>query len=169
MIRVAPGGDLALVSLEDVAFSKLDLADAPEDKVTGEGRRASNKRLESITDIAYLDGQLAIAGLSNEEFASTLRTAKFPFAGGAQASSVEIFHGAHGKLETASPIRTFLPMAVAGEPHIVASYTCTPLVRIPLKELKPAAHVQGITVAELGSRNARSTRSNMRRAGSASS
>jgi hypothetical protein len=153
LVRVAPGGELSLVSLDGIAFSKLELSDAPEDKVTGEGRRRGNKRLESITDIAYLDGQLAIAGLSNEEFASTLRTAKFPFVGGAAASSIEIFHGAHGKLETASPIRTFLPMAIAGEPHIVASYTCTPLVRIPMKELKPKAHVKGVTVAELGNRN----------------
>jgi hypothetical protein len=39
------------------------------------------------------------------------------------------------------------------EPHIIASYTCTPLVLFPLKELKKGEHVVGRTVAELGNRN----------------
>lgn len=153
LVRVSPGGGLELVSMEGVSHSRLELADAPEDRETGEGRRRSNKRLESITDMAFVDGRLAIAGLSNEEFASTLRVARFPFDGTVEASSVEIFHGAHGKLETHSPIRTFTPMDVGGKPAIVASYTCTPLVTIPLSELRPDAHVKGITVAELGNRN----------------
>ena len=112
IVRVVPGGTLELVSLDKVKHSSLSLDDAPEDAVTGEGRRRRNKRMESITDLAYLDGKVVIAGLSNEEFASTLRSALFPFEGDASTTSVEIFHGAHGRLETASPIRTFLPMLV---------------------------------------------------------
>ncbi|CAN5205713.1 hypothetical protein BH23VER1_BH23VER1_33180 [soil metagenome] len=153
LVRVKPGGDLELVELDDVEFSTVSLSDAPEDGEVGEGRRRSNPRMESITDIAYLDGKVVIAGLSNEEFASTLRTVEFPFTGEVAATSVEIYHGAHGRLETSSPIRTFLPMAIDGEPNIVASYTCTPLVRIPMGELKPSGHVTGTTVAELGNRN----------------
>ena len=112
------------------------MTDAPEDKMS-EGRRPRNRRLESITDLAFINGKLAIAGLSNEEFASTLRLMPFPFEKEVMASSVEIFHGAHGKKETHSPIRTFIPMDIAGKPNIVASYTCTPLVRIPVSDLKP--------------------------------
>jgi hypothetical protein len=153
IIRNGAGGKLELVSLDDVMFSKLEIADAPEDRVSGEGRRQRNPRMESVTDMAFLDGRLAIAGLSNEEFASTLRVAGFPFDGEVSASGVEIYHGAHGALETQSPIRTFTPMDIDGEPTIVASYTCTPLVTIPLSELRPDNHVKGITVAELGNRN----------------
>jgi hypothetical protein len=111
--------------------------------------------MESITDMAVVDGKLAVAGLSNEEFASTLRLIDLPLssAGEVSSSSVEIFHGAHGKLETHSPIRTFLSMDIGGEPNLVASYTCTPLVRVPVQKLQPKAHVQGVTVAELGNRN----------------
>lgn len=153
LLRVAPGGKISAVDLGSVKHASVSLADAPADEVSGEGRRRRNKRMESITDIAFTDGRVVIAGLSNEEFASTLRTVDFPFTGGVDASSVEIYHAAHGKLETSSPIRTFLPMAIDGEPSIVASYTCTPLVRIPMGELKPKAHVKGTTVAELGNRN----------------
>ena len=97
--------------------------------------------------------KLAVAGLSNEEFASTLRVIDFPFGGEEASSSVEIYHGAHGKLETHSPIRTLIPLELAGEPNIVASYTCTPLVTIPVKQIQPKAHIKGRTVAELGNRN----------------
>ena len=40
-----------------------------------------------------------------------------------------------------------------GKPEIVAAYTCTPLVRFPLSQLKSGAKVTGTTVAELGNRN----------------
>ena len=81
------------------------------------------------------------------------RTYDVPFSGKAVASSVEIYHGAHGKYETRSPIRTFLAMEIAGEPNIVASYTCTPLVTIPVKQIVSKVKIKGRTVAELGNRN----------------
>ncbi|MGK0185251.1 MAG: hypothetical protein ACI9R3_001027 [Verrucomicrobiales bacterium] len=141
------------LTLENVKFSSAELSDAPEDKEVGEGRRRQNRRTSSITDMAWIDGKLAVAGLSNEEFASTLRVLDFPFDGTSAASSVEIFHGAHGKMETHSPIRTLLPLDIEGEPNIVASYTCTPLVTIPVKQIKTDAHITGKTIAELGNRN----------------
>ncbi len=45
---------------------------------------------------------MIVAGLSNEEFASTLRSLPFPFKEGESETSVEIYHGAHGKFETRS-------------------------------------------------------------------
>ena len=147
------GGKLELVKMDKVKFSSAELTNAPEDKEVGEGRRKQNLRTSSITDMAWIDGKVAVAGLSNEEFASTLRVLDFPFDGKGASSSVEIFHGAHGKLETHSPIRTLLPLEIAGEPNIVASYTCTPLVTIPVKQIQPKAHIKGNTVAELGNRN----------------
>ncbi len=152
LIHVA-GGKVELVAMDKVKFSRAELTNAPEDKEVGEGRRAQNLRTSSITDMAWVDGKVAVAGLSNEEFASTLRLLDFPFDGKAASSSVEIFHGAHGKLETHSPIRTLLSLDIAGEPNIVASYTCTPLVTIPVKQIQPKAHIKGNTVAELGNRN----------------
>tara|TARA_R110002096_G_scaffold39182_15_gene107434 strand:+ start:3725 stop:4837 length:1113 start_codon:yes stop_codon:yes gene_type:complete len=146
-------GGLHLFDLAEVKYSKVSLKDAPADEVSGEGRRKTNSRLESITDIAYLDGKVIIAGLSNEEFASSLRSVEFPFSDKVQRTTVEIFHGAHGKYETRSPIRTFIPLDIQGEVNVIASYTCTPLVRFPVARLEPGSHIKGTTVAELGNRN----------------
>ena len=110
-------------------------------------------RSQAITDIAYVDGRVYIAGLSNEKFASRLLSIPFPFAGVDNGTSVEIYHGAHGAYETRSPIRTFAPYMVNGEPFLMAAYTCTPLVKFPLAALKPGQHYKATTIAELGNRN----------------
>ena len=134
-------------------FSRADLPDAPADAVTGQGNRQNNPRRDTITDIAFLDGRLLIAGLSNEEFASTLRAIPFPFKAVTTPTSVEIYHGAHGRFETRAPVRTFVSYNIGKETHLLAAYTCTPLVQFPLTELKPGAKIKGKTVAELGNRN----------------
>ncbi|HVK57609.1 MAG TPA: hypothetical protein VM735_02430 [Candidatus Kapabacteria bacterium] len=153
LVRVKQDGKPELVSLDQVKHSRAELPDAPVDGVVGQGNRQSNPRNESITDIAYLEDRVLVAGLSNEEFASTLRAIPFPFQTVANGTSVEIFHGAHGRFETRSPIRTFVPFKVGNEPQLLAAYTCTPLVQFPLKELAPGAKIKGKTIAELGNRN----------------
>ena len=47
-------------------------------------RPAHAGRTQSITDMAFVDGRLYMAGLSNEEFASKLRSVPYPFSGGRQ-------------------------------------------------------------------------------------
>ena len=153
LVRVKADGQPELVSIENVKFSRAQLPDAPVDGVVGQAGRQSNPRGESITDIAFLEDRVLIAGLSNEEFASTLRAIPFPFKTVANGTSVEIYHGAHGRFETRSPVRTFVPFKVGNEPHLLAAYTCTPLVQFPLSELKPGAKIKGKTIAELGNRN----------------
>jgi hypothetical protein len=140
-------------ALDDVSFAKADLPNAPEDKVVGEGRRRQNNRLESITDLLFLDGRLYVAGLSNEEFSSKLRSIPFPFQAADAGTSIEIFHGSHGQLETRSPVRTFAAVELDDAPHLLAAYTCTPLVKIPVAMLQPGKKVRGETVAELGNHN----------------
>jgi len=153
LVRVKSGGELEAVSFDKVKFSRGELPDAPIDGVTGSENRQSNPRQESITDIAFFQDRILIAGLSNEEFASTLRAIPFPFEKVANGTSVEIYHGAHGRFETRSPIRTFVPFNVGNEPSLLAAYTCTPLVQFPIKELSPGAKIKGKTIAELGNRN----------------
>lgn len=144
---------IEVINLEKVKFSRGELPDAPVEGVVGAGNRESNPRRESITDIAFFQDRVLIAGLSNEEFASTLRAIPFPFKTVANGTSVEIYHGAHGRFETRAPVRTFVPFKVGNEPSVLAAYTCTPLVQFPLSDLKPGAKVKGKTVAELGNRN----------------
>jgi len=147
LIRVDRSGQADVVSLENVPFAKATLPNP----TAGNGPRSP--RSEAITDLAFVDGRVFVAGLSNEEFSSRLLSIPYPFAETGQGTSIEIYHGAHGKLETKSPVRTFAPYKINGEPYLLAAYTCTPLVKLPLAELKPGSHVKGTTVAELGNMN----------------
>jgi hypothetical protein len=158
------------VSLRDVAFSQAAISNAPSEDDPrldfqlpdpGEGEEIEVQghkiriargpvRTSTITDMAYVDGLLLVAGMSNEEFASNLRRIPFPFVGEMMDDSLEIFHVSHGKWETASPIRTFVPFD--GGRSVLASYTCTPLVQFSLSDLE-GGHATGKTVAELGAMN----------------
>ncbi|MGH9840063.1 MAG: hypothetical protein ACREEM_14865, partial [Blastocatellia bacterium] len=91
--------------------------------------------------------------LANEEFASTLRAIPFPFKSVVGGTNVEIYHGAHGQFETRAPVRTFTTFKIGKEDHLLAAYTCTPLVQFPVSALKPGAKLIGKTIAELGNRN----------------
>jgi len=148
-LAVNPAGKLSVVSLKNVRHASVSLPNPPAPG--GTGRR--NRRVQSITDLAFFEGRLFIAGLSNEEFASTLRSIPYPFVTADKGTSVEIYHGAHGRFETRSPIRTFAPFKVDGKPHLLAAYTCTPLVKFPVGDLKPGSKIRGTTIAELGNRN----------------
>ncbi len=109
-----------------------------------------NGRSLTFTDIEYHKGKLYISGLSNQDFKSSLRVADYPFTGKASFTSVEIYHAVHNQNETRAPIRTLTIANFNGEDHIVAAYTCTPLVTIPLSALKDGKHIVGKTVSELG-------------------
>jgi hypothetical protein len=143
IIRVDPKGKLSELSLKDVKFSKASLSNAPE----------GNKRQDSITQVAFVKDRVFVAGLSNEKFESKLRSIPFPFKETDNGASVEIYHGAHGRIETNSPVRTFVACEIGGQTNILAAYQCTPLVRIPVSDLKPGEKVKGTTVAELGNMN----------------
>ena len=143
IFRVNNAGELEPFKTDSVPFAKAELSKPVEGK----------RRQEAITGMKFVNGKVYVAGLSNEEFASTLRVLQYPFDGKDTSAGVQIYHGAHGKYETASPVRTFAPITVNGQEEILAAYTCTPLVRIPAKEIKDGAKVKGTTVAELGNHN----------------
>ncbi len=148
LLRIAKDGTMEEVSLDGIYFSKGALTNAPA--VDAKDRRGRSLRTNTITDLAYADDQVYVAGLSNEEFASNFRRLAFPFNDHMDATSLEIFHVAHGRYETHAPVRTFMPFDIDGEPQILAAYTCTPLVAFPVGQLEDGAHVKGKTVAELG-------------------
>lgn len=172
IVRV-DGDALTEVPLRDVPFAQAPIEDAPaagderkdvrvlrDDEPGGQAYDARGTVLQlvheplrtiTVTDIAYLDGTVIVAGASNEEFTSTLRQIPFPFGGGATSSSLEIFHVSHGKWETHSPIRNFV--AYGDDMSVLASYTCTPIVRFSLDDLHGTRQARGHTVAELGAMN----------------
>jgi hypothetical protein len=148
LIRVDGTGNVEVVSLDTVSYTSVSMPNPPAANATGR-----NGRMASITDMAYLDGHLYVAGLSNEEFASKFWAVPYPFRAADRGTSVEIWHASHARFETNSPILTFVPMRVANEPTLIAGYTCTPLVRFPVSDMKPGAKIMGTTIAELGSGN----------------
>ena len=145
------GDQFEHVSLDMVSHSKTGLNKAVTEEAVD--RRGRPLRKWAISDLAYYQGSIMVSGLSNEEFSSTFRSIPFPFNENQLHSALEIYHAAHGKYETHSPIKTFLPYELHGKTHLVASYTCTPLVIFPMDEMKPGALTKGKTVAELGNRN----------------
>lgn len=172
LVKITADGALSDVPLESIGFSQIAIPNGPPaDATRTEWRRVQGNRegdpLErdgvklrvardpvgtlTVTDLAYVDGELLVAGASNEEFSSAFRRIPFPFQDAVATTTLEIYHVSHGQFETASPIRTFVP--VAGNSDIVAAYMCTPVVHFSLKDAAPGTHVKGRTVAELGAWN----------------
>ena len=148
LLRIDGAGKITMVNLEPVKFTSVALPNPAAVSTSGRGGRS-----QSITDMAYVNGRIYVAGLSNEEFASKLWSVAYPFAATDRGASVETFHGNHGRLETNAPVMSFVAYTIANEPHIVAGYTCTPLVKFPVSALKPGEKVLGTTMAELGAGN----------------
>ena len=142
---------LKQVPLDNVSYSKMALENAVSEEA--KDRRGRKLRKWAVADIKYAEGKVFLSGLSNQEFASTFRSIDFPFNDKQESSSLEIYHAAHGKYETHAPIKAFVPTTINGKTHIVAGYTCTPLVVFPMSTIKPGKHNKGRTIAELGSGN----------------
>jgi hypothetical protein len=151
ILRTNPKGELEELAVADLKHAVAVLPNAPTQDA--KDRAGRSLRQEAITDLEYVDGHVVIAGLSNEEFSSKLRSIKYPFAAINNGTSVEIYHGSHGRYETNSPVRTFVSYTIDKKPHILAAYTCTPLVKFQLSDLQPGSKVMGTTIAELGARN----------------
>ena len=151
IVKVTKKGALEEVSLAEIRFSKHVLADLPA--AEAKTSWGESKRKFAITDLAFVDGQVLVAGLSNEEFSSTLRRVAFPFAEKTAATTLEIYHASHNRYETQSPIETFLPFKIKGQMGLLAGYGCAPLVSFSMSELTSKKHLRGTTLAELGGGN----------------
>lgn len=147
------GDDVTAVPLKDVHFARKEFSDAPTDQVIRQGRRSRNPRGESITDIAWVDGEIIVSGLRQADSPSGVRTMVFPFNQADKGASLEFYHGAHGTSHDDRAIQTFVPFIINGEPNLLAGFVCTPLVRFPVSAVKSKDKISATTVAELGNRN----------------
>jgi hypothetical protein len=154
IVRLGADGGISPLDLSEIAFSKATLPDAPADEEVEVNGRRRNYRPDAITDLAFIDGQLLISGMtSNTNAPTSIRSVLFPFAEVDNGTNLEIFHAAHGGIEDNASIRTFVPIIIDGEPNILAGFVCTPLVRFPISEIGGGEQIEGTTVAELGNRN----------------
>jgi len=147
LLKVARDGALSEVNLKTAKVTRVSLVDKPAETAT------AAQKMQTVTDLGFVDGKVIVAGLSNEEFSSSMRAVPYPLSAASKGAGIEIYHTAHARFETASPIRTFMTYDLNGKPHVLAAYTCTPLVRIPVADLQPGSKVKGVTIAELGNRN----------------
>ncbi|MEM9553123.1 MAG: hypothetical protein AAGC60_02615 [Acidobacteriota bacterium] len=161
LLKVTPEAEILEVPLAGVPYRQARLPNPiAADKMSE--WKGSSLRADAISDLAVVEdddggASVVVAGLSNEEFASTLWRLPWPFADAAgesnaasSATSIEIFHGAHGVWETHSPIRAFVPYRLDGAQHLLAAYLCTPFVTLPVAALDDGAHLRGRTIAEFG-------------------
>lgn len=149
IVRVDASGKITPLPLDNARHQSISLVDAPDSNPTAR----QNPRMQTITGMNYVDGNVIVAGLSNEEWASALRSIPYPFKEASQGATLQIWHSSHGRFETAAPVRTFVPYTISGQQYILAAYTCTPLVKIPVSDLKPGAKVKGVEIADLGMGN----------------
>jgi hypothetical protein len=142
LVKVGADGKPTEVPLKDVKYSSVKV------------NNTAAGRYPAITSIVFHKGDLYVAGMTTEEWASNLKAIPFPFSeAAAKGAGVQIYHAAHGAWETKAPIQTFMAYEINGQPNLVASYVCTPLVKFPVEKVKAGDKVKGTTVAELGNMN----------------
>jgi hypothetical protein len=165
LVKVSPAGVLSQVDLARAKSTSWVVPDAPTpdehfrdrtgDLPIPRGDRDHIKamtpmRSMTIVDIKFHNGQLFVAGISNEEFSSTLRRVFYPFDGRSSSTAVRIYHVAHERYETRAPIRAMGFATIDGQDTLIAAYTCSPIVLIPTADLKDGAKVTGRTVGDMG-------------------
>lgn len=143
ILTVDGAGTIGEFVLDNVKYARATLPAGEKSPVT------------RITDLAWAGDRILVAGVANEEFASKISSIPLPLEHDAAGTiySTETYHVSHGKWETRAPISTLMPFEEDGKKYLIGSFACTPLVKYPLDDLKPGAHVKGISVVELGSGN----------------
>lgn len=165
IVVVSSDGGMRTIDLEAAAIGSHMISNAPGDARTFRSRAgdwpvpAAHKyeakarlplRSLTVVDMLVHEDELIVAGISNEEFSSTLRRIKLPFDGRSIESKIRIYHTAHGRYETRAPVRAMQVLLLDGQKTLVAAYTCSPLVLIGLDELRDGAKVTGRTIGDMG-------------------
>jgi hypothetical protein len=134
-------GTIAEFPLEDVKYQSYKLA-TPKLSIT------------KVTDIAWAGGKIVVATQATDKFASRVFTINPAAKGGSPTQiSTKTFHVGHNQWETRAPLRVLMPYLENGKTSIVGSFTCTPVVRYDLDDVKDDDQVTGSSVLELGTGN----------------
>ena len=113
------------------------------------------KPLTRITDVAWAGGRVLAAARASDEFASKIFVCPGPIRHDAKGAvfSAETYHVSHRRWETKAPMSVLMPFEEDGRLYVVGAFSCTPVVKYPVDDLKPGAKVKGISMIELGSGN----------------
>ncbi|MBM4067758.1 MAG: hypothetical protein FJ271_02260 [Planctomycetes bacterium] len=112
-------------------------------------------KVVKITDITWAGDRVLVAVQASDTFASKFVSIMAPLAGDTRCDcvSAETYHVAHSNWETRAPIRTAIPYEENGKKYLVGAFTCTPIVKYSLDDLKSGGKVKGQSIIEIGSGN----------------
>jgi len=165
VVRVTPEGKLFNVDLQSMQATEFKIHGVPSDDkhfrnrskdwpvpaaVKYDAKAQIPVRTLTIVDMKFHNGELYVSGISNEEFASTLRRIPYPFTEKAIETKIRMYHIAHTRFETRAPIRAMQFATIDGVDTLIAAYTCSPLVLIPVASLRDGAKVTGKTIGDMG-------------------
>ena len=164
IVTVTQDQQISLLDLASLSFQRQDLAEFPDSDVTfrvrGSGPmpplpRDVAKDVVSISSLAIMDmeyynGELFVAGVATDNFLSSLRRIPVPFDGSQGVTHVDMYHIAHDQYESRAPIRAMSIQEIDGEPQLVAAYTCSPIVLVPLTEIEDGAQISARTIIDYG-------------------
>jgi hypothetical protein len=164
IVKISIDHDIALLDLSALSYQKQLLTEFPEGdtklQVRGSGsepvlprdraKGAISIRSLAIMDLEYYDGELFVAGVAYNSFQSSLRRISYPFDGTQCVTAVEMYHITHDRYESRAPIRAMSVQEVDGKPQLVAAYTCSPIVLVPLDELTDGARISASTIMDMG-------------------
>lgn len=164
IVKISAGHDISLLDTSSLAFQKQELIEFPGVDATFQVRGAGGGgplprdmakgavavRSLAIMDLEYHDGELFVAGVAYDNFQSSLRRMPYPFDGTQAVAAVEMYHITHDRYESRAPIRAMSVQEVDGKAQLVAAYTCSPVVLVPLDELTDGAKISANTIMDMG-------------------
>ena len=142
IVKVTGKGNIEEFSLEKVRYAAVKLS-------------AGKIRISRITDVAYADGRILAAGRGTGSFASKIFNINTPISNGGSGDiySAETYHVSHRRWETRAPMSVLIPFKEDGKTYVVGAFSCTPVVKYPIDNIKSGAQVKGRSMIELGSGN----------------
>ncbi|WP_424988085.1 hypothetical protein [Microbulbifer sp. S227A] len=164
IVKVTQDSEIELLDLAQAEFTRQKLASFPESDTTFQARglmgsppsprdlAKGETPLSSlaIMDMEYHNGELFVSGVAHDNFLSTLRRMSYPFDGSQGVTDVDMYHIAHDQYETRAPIRAMSVQVIDGKEQLVAAYTCSPLVLVPLEDIQDGAKISAHTIADMG-------------------
>jgi len=164
LIQVTQDGQVNLVDLASFEFTKQELMEFPEGETTFRPRGSGPGplfprdiakgelplRTLAIMDMEFYDGELFVAGVAHDNFLSSLRRMAYPFDGNQGITNVEMYHITHDQYESRAPIRAMSVQEIDGKAQLVAAYTCSPIVLVPLEDIQDGAKISANTIMDYG-------------------
>lgn len=149
-----PGNRPAILTLNaDGSVASVDLTGLSHVRMSLP--TSENAQLRNVTDLAWGNHSVIVAGQSAEEFANKIYQIPIPLENGVNAHfySAETYHVAHRRWETKAPIQSFIPWEEDGKFYVVGAFACTPIAKFPISDIESGSQIKGTSVIELGSGN----------------